>query len=153
MLHPPSEDELARLYWELANIGATPVGAERPWPYEPSSREQHIALAGDMLGYDARLLSILVQWFRAHFMSLNPLKLRQALAEMRSPQALLVALEFAKSEHDDGELAWFADYVSAGVRRVEPAARFFIDAEKPGTRGAERNLGRNLGPCPGLLAC
>lgn len=146
LLHPPTEDELARLYWELAKIGATSVGAERPWPYDPASREQLIVLAGEMLRYDARLLSVLVQWFRASFASLNPLRLRQELTGARFPQALLVALEFAKLEHDDRELAWFCDYVSAGFQRVEPAERFFIDAEKPGTRGAERNLGRNLAP-------
>lgn len=146
LLHAPAEDELARLYWELAKIGATSVGAARPWPYDPSSREQLIALAGEMLRYDARLLSILVQWLRANYASLNPLELRRALAKARFPQALLVAMEFATLDHDDRELAWFYDYVSAGFQRVEPAERFFIDAEKPGTRSAERNLGRNLAP-------
>ena len=65
---------------------------------------------------------------------------------MRWPQALLVVLGFARLATSDAELRHLIDYLSAGWPRVEPAERFFLDAEKPGSRMAERHLGRNLGP-------
>ncbi len=50
------------------------------------------------------------------------------------------------ARHGDPELPPFADYVAAGWPRVEPAERFFLDTERPGSRAAARNLGRNLAP-------
>jgi hypothetical protein len=146
LTHLPTQDELVRLYHELAKVGATSVGDARPWPYAPTSTEQLIALAGDMLRYDARLLSILVQWFSTHYRTLNPLRLRAEMRAMRSPQSLLVVLDFARLGSSDRELHWFADYVSAGIPRVEPVERFFLEVESPGSRRAARNLGRNLKP-------
>lgn len=142
--HPPNESELARLYHELAQHGATSLGERRPWPYAPKSLEQLIALAAEMLRYDPRLLSVLVQWLPTHYRELNPVLLRDEMRTMRSPQSLLVALEFAKLDSGDRELLWWSDYVSAGFSRVEPAERFFLDVELPGSRAALRNLGRNL---------
>jgi hypothetical protein len=144
LAHPPDESELARLYHELAQHGATSVGERRPWPYAPKSLEQLIALAAEMLRYDPRLLSVLVQWLPRHYRKLNPLVLRDEMRTMRSPQSLLVALEFAKLDNSDREFLWWSDYVSAGFSRVEPAERFFRDIELPGSRAALRNLGRNL---------
>ncbi len=142
----PSVSDLARLYHELAQIGAPSVGEQRPWPYEPKSREELIALAGEMLRYDPRLLSILVQWFSHAYRTLNPLALREQMKRMRWPQGLLVVLDFTRLHLTEAEFQYFADYVAAGFSRVEPAERFFIDTESPGSRGAARNLGRNLAP-------
>ena len=142
--HPPTQTELERLYFELANIGASSVGRKRPWPYRPTSVEALLALSGEMLRYDPRLLSILVQWFLARWRDVHPTLLRRALQDMRWPQALLVVLEFAKHATDDLEFRYFADYLAAGFRRVEPAERFFMDAERPGSRVALRRMGRNL---------
>lgn len=144
--HPPKEAELERLYHELAAIGAPSVGRKRAWGYRPRSREELLALAAEMLRYDARLLSILLQYMIASWSELNPLHMREALRKMRWPQAMLVLLEFAKSASDDPEFRYFADYVAAGFTRVEPAERFFLDAERPGSRMAQRSLGRNLQP-------
>lgn len=144
--HAPTEDELARLYWELSKVGGTGIGANRPWPYKPNSAEQLLVLASQMMRYDARLLHILVQWLPAHFDTLNPLLLRRELRETRWPQSLLVALEFARLSLADPELEAFAEYVSSGFESVDPAERFFIGYELPGTRWAARNLGRNLAP-------
>jgi hypothetical protein len=146
LLHPPTENELARLYHELAKVGATTVGELRPWTYEPGSLEQLVVLAGEMLRYDPRLLSVLVQWFPVHYRELNPLELRRELEGARYPQSLLVALEFARLASPDPELQYFADYVSMGFGRVSPAERFFLGTETPGSRRAARNLGRNLKP-------
>jgi hypothetical protein len=144
--HPPTEAELERLYHELALIGAPSVGRKRPWRYRSRSREELLALAAEMLRYDARLLSILLQYLVATWSELNPVHLRVALRSMRWPQAMLVVLEFGKAASDDPEFRYFAEYVSAGFTRVEPAERFFMDAERPGSRIAQRALGRNLQP-------
>ena len=146
LLHAPTQDELARLYHELAKLGAVGVGEDRPWPYAPKSTEELIVLASQMLRYDARLLSILVHWLISSYDSLNPLALRRELRAAAWPQSLLVALEFAKLAAADRELDAFVRYVSTGFERIDPAERFFLDTEQPGSRSAARNLGRNLGP-------
>jgi hypothetical protein len=97
-----------------------------------------------MLRYDPRLLSILLQFILIHFERINPLRLRMQMRAMRWPQALLVVLEFAKTETDAAELRYLADYLAAGYARVEPNERFFLDAERPASRIALRRLGRNL---------
>ncbi len=140
----PSESDLSRLYYELAQIGASSVGEHRAWPYKPDCREQLIALAAEMLRYDARLLSVLVQWFAHSYRTLNPLRLREELRRARYPQGLLVVLDFIRLDVTDAEFQYFAEYVAAGFTRVDPAERFFIDTETPGSRSAVRNLGRNL---------
>lgn len=144
--HAPTEHELARLYYELSLIGGSSVGKKNRWPYRCVTREDLLALAGDMLRYDARLLSILLQLVLARFRELNPLALRVQMQQMRCPQALLVVLDFCKQATTDAELRHFADYVCAGWSRVDPPERFFLDAERPGSRISQRKLGRNLAP-------
>lgn len=144
--HAPTQEELARLYHELAKLGATSVGDDLPWSYAPQTHEELITLASQMMRYDARLLSVLVQWLVTHYATLNPLNLRRELREVRWPQSLLVALEFAKLSTSDAELEAFVKYVGAGFDRIEPAERFFFEIERPGSRAATRNLGRNLAP-------
>ena len=144
LLHTPTEDELARLYYELAQLGATSVGRKTKWPYRPCSHEELVALAAEMLRYDPRLLSILLQFIVSAWDSLNPVTLRKFMQRMRWPQALLVVMEFAKSASRNPELRYFADYLAAGFLHVDPVERFFIDAERPGSRMAARALGRNL---------
>jgi hypothetical protein len=144
--HAPTEGELERLYHELARRGAPSVGAKRPWPYRPRDDEALLALAAEMARYDARLLSILVQMLRRTWRTLNPRALREHMQAMRWPQALLVVLEFARAAERDQEFQHFCDYIAAGWPRIDPAERFFIDAERPASRIARRNLGRNLKP-------
>lgn len=146
LTHAPGQDELARLYYELAQVGATSVGERKDWSYQPGDKEELIVLASQMMRYDARLLSIMVQWFARHYDQLNPLHLRRLLRTARWPQSLLVAIEFARVSSADPELTAFAKYVSSGFERVDPAERFFLDSEQPGSRRATRNLGRNLAP-------
>ncbi len=144
LAHPPTETELERLYYELARVGAPSVGRKQAWPYSLASREELVALAGEMLRYDARLLSILLQYVLEHWRELNPLLLRAQMQSMRWPQALLVLLEFGKAATKDPEFRYFADYIEAGHTRVEPVERFFLGGERPGSRMAARGLGRNL---------
>jgi hypothetical protein len=140
----PEQSELERLYRELALAGAPAVGRDRPWPYRPCSTEELIALAGEMLRHDPRLLSILLQWVLEHWPELNPLELRGQMRRMRWPQALCVVLEFARRASAEPELRYLANYVSAGWPRIDPPQRFFFDAERPGSRIAARKLSRNL---------
>jgi hypothetical protein len=144
LAHPPDEAELERLYHELARAGAPSVGRKRDWPYRPASSEELIGLAAEMLRYDARLLSILLQHVSAVWRTLNPLALRGVMQRMRWPQALLVVLAFARAASNDAEFRYWIDYLSAGFERVEPPERFFLDAERPSSRIAQRALGRNL---------
>lgn len=146
LAHAPTTSELERLYEELAKIGAPSVGRHRPWRYRPESREALVALAGEMLRHDPRLLTILLQLFLLRWRDLNPLELRLQMARMRWPQALGVVLGFVRLATSDPELRHFADYLMAGWPRLGTGERFFFDAERPGSRTAERRLGRNLAP-------
>jgi len=144
--HPPRPRELERLYFELARYGAPGLGSRQPWPYSPRGLEDLVVLAGEMLRYDARLLGLLFRLMMDRWTDLNPLRLRTKMALMRWPQALLVVIEFIKLARPDPELRYLSDYLAAGWSRVEPAERFFIDGEVPGSRTALRRLGRNLAP-------
>lgn len=142
--HVPTPSELERLYYELEKIGAPSVGRASPWPYAPESAEELVGLACEMLRYDPRLLSILLQLFVERWDTFDPLSLRRSIKRMRWPQALLVVLEFARNARSDPELRHFADYLAAGFSRVSPAERFFLDMERPASRTARRKAGKNL---------
>lgn len=144
--HAPDQAELERLYHELAQLGAPSVGRLQPWPYRPESMEELLALAAEMLRYDPRLLSILLELVLARWSDLHPLRLRRHMLRMRWPQALLVVFELAREAATDPELRYLADYLSAGVPRLSPPERLFFDVERPGSRMAKRKEGRNLAP-------
>jgi hypothetical protein len=144
LAHAPTDNELARMYWELAKLGAPGGGAQRPWPYKPRSREELISLASEMCRYDARLLTILVSWLRETWGALNPLALRVEMRRMRSPQAACVVLSFVRSAPADAELRKLVAYVCSGIPPARPVERFFFDSERPGSRLAERHFGRSL---------
>lgn len=142
----PTQQHLERLYHELARIGAPAVGRRSDWPYRPESREELLALAGEMLRYDPRLLSILLQFCLEHWQELDPQALRRHMHRMQWPQALGVLFEFARAAERNRELGLLADYVSAGFPKVDPPEQFFFDAARPGSRTAARKLGRSLAP-------
>lgn len=144
--HIPTAEELARLYYELSKWGAPTVGARRKWTFQTKTVEQLIALAGDMLRYDARLLGAMVQWLLASWADVNPLRLRQDMREMRYPQALCVVFEFADEVASQDEFVFFSKYIREGWPKVRPEERFFIDSSVPASRMAQRQAGRNLKP-------
>lgn len=144
LLRAPTQPELERLYHELAALGAPSVGRRARWPYKPGSREQLLALAGEMLRYDARLLSILLELMLMSWPDTNPLALRKAMRPMKAPQALLVVLEFAREADKNAELRYFVEYVGAGIGRVSPTERFFLDGPRPGGRLDRRQGARSL---------
>lgn len=147
LLHgPPSPEELERLYHELAHRGAPAVGREQGWSYAVEGDEHLLALAGEMLRYDPRLLSILLEWFLEIWPTLHLTRLRGWMREMRWPQALLVVLEFARqANREDRELRHAVDYLGAGFSAVSPPERFFLGMERPGSRRAEQRQRRSLG--------
>ena len=142
--HVPTSRELERLYWELARLGAPSVGRKSPWRYNPRAPEALVALAGEMLRFDARLLSILLELLLRHWRELDAIVLRDRMHEMRWPQALCVVLDFAREASNDPELRYFAEYVCRGWPRIEPTERFFLGGDDPASRTAARKLGRNL---------
>jgi len=144
--HAPTEHELERLYFELAQLGAPSVGNKRKWSYSPKTKEELVALAGEFLRYDPRLLSILLQFLLKSWRAFNPLYLREKMTQMRWPQALLVVLEFGKAACSDSEYRYWVEYLMAGWPRLQVAERFFFDVERPASRIAQRRLGRNLAP-------
>jgi hypothetical protein len=146
LLHPPTNEELERLRHELSLLGAPGGGRRRRWPYRPASPEELIALASEMLRYDASLLTVLLQLLLGSWPALNPLELRRQMARSRWPQSLLVVLEFARICNEDRELRFLADYLAAGWRRIDPPERFFLAGDGPAPRGAKRRPGRNLAP-------
>ncbi len=140
----PTPSDLARLYHELAQQGAPAVGRADEWSYDPQTHEELLALASEMLRYDPRLLSILVEHFLTSWERIDPRALRSALKATRLPQAFLVVGEFAREAAETAELRFMIDYLGAGYRPVSPAERFFYGVEHPGSRTAIRREGRNL---------
>ena len=121
----PTEAHLSRMYHELARLGASCVGAKRGWPYEPESSEELLALACDMSRFDPRLLGILVDYLSNHWAEINPAKLRQFYAKMKTPQAVAVVGEFLLANARTEEIQYFVSYLSAGLRPVETQFYFY----------------------------
>jgi hypothetical protein len=146
LVRVPTDDDLARMYFELGERGASATGARADWLYAPASDEELVVLAAQMARHDARLLGVLVELLLRRWQQLSPVALRAALRRTRTPQALCVAIEFARGAEGDPELTLWARHVCHGFARHEPPAHFFVDDVRPGTRLAERRKGRSLAP-------
>lgn len=145
---PPTQSDLERLYFELAQHGAPSLGRKVRWPYGwLEGLEGLIALAAEMLRYDPRLLGILTQLLLYKWETLDLIVLRRMMHRMRHPRALCVVCEFAReAAPGDQELCHVLRYLTAGWPKQRPAERFFLDIDKPASRLAQRRLGRNLQP-------
>jgi len=139
----PTEDELARLYYELARIGARASGDRAPWRYGRPSKEELVVLACEASRYDPRLLWVAVSFLTQKYDGLNPLVLRRVNDRARWPAALAVAFEFARRVRPEPELRDVAEFV---VRRVSRARDelFFIGTRKPGGKMIERIASESL---------
>ena len=144
LVRPPTDDDLSRLYWELAQRGAAAEGARRAWPYRPADDEELVCLAAEMARHDARALGVLVETIVRTWRRLHPVRLREAMRAMRTPQALCVVLEFVREAEPERELALFVRHVTADWPKVDPAAHFFVDDVRPGERTASHRAGRTL---------
>lgn len=121
----PTEDHLARLYFELSERGAECVGDEKPWPYQPGSTEELLCLAADMSRHDPRLITILVRFVNDHWSGMNPQAMRSFYNEMKTPQTIAVLAEFVLGAcSDDNEKRYFFEYLQRGLQAV--ATQFYF---------------------------
>jgi hypothetical protein len=146
LVRVPTDDDLARIYFELGERGASATGSRAEWPYAPASDEELVVLAAQMTRHDARLLGVLVELLLRRWRELSPVALRDSMKRTRFPQALAVAVEFARDAAGDPELTLWARHVCHGWPRRVPPEHFFVDDVRPGTRLAERRRGRSLLP-------
>lgn len=139
----PGEEVLARLYHELASLGARTEGRPAPWPYGQPGPEALLSLAAQASRYDPRLLWVLVELLARDYGRFNPLVLRRELADARWPAALGVAFEFAKRAAPSQELADVAAFV---MRRI-PRGRqelFFLGTRAFGGQQVRRDAEESL---------
>jgi hypothetical protein len=128
----PTEDHLARIYYELARLGATSVGEKRPWPYQPQSREDLFCLAADMSRYDPRLFDILVAFLDKSWQDFNPAHVRSCYARMETPQTIAVMTEFLLGHRPmPDEKRYFLEYLQQGLEPM-PLQLFYQHLYKPG---------------------
>jgi hypothetical protein len=121
----PTEDHLARLYFELSEIGAACVGDEKPWPYHPRNSEELLCLAADMSRYDPRLMTILVRFLNDNWDTLNPQTMRSHYNGMKTSQTIAVLAEFVLGAcGGDDEKRYFFGYLQRGLAPV--ATQFYF---------------------------
>jgi hypothetical protein len=151
----PTEDHLARMYYELSLLGASAVGAKKRWPYTPNGMEDFMALAADMSRYDPRLFCLLVSFIHANWKKIDPLVLRMKYASMRTPEAIAVIAEFLIALPEiSREEYYFLEYLQRGLKPV--AQQFFYQhLYSPGGSMGERAVEAPLREYKkwGFLAC
>lgn len=140
---PRDPRELARLYHELAAVGARVEGRRYPWRHGAPSPEELVVLAAQASRYEPRLLWVVVELLARAYERLNPLALRRAAARSRWPATLAVALEFARQAAPSAELDDYARFVTA---RILPAngERFFLGTRAFGGVLAQRDAEESL---------
>ncbi|MHB8420761.1 MAG: hypothetical protein ACYDCL_22025 [Myxococcales bacterium] len=144
---PPPEkvtpNELPRLYFELARLGARAEGRNVPWHLGKPSSEETLVLASDASRQDPRLLWVLVDLLARSYDRFHPLLLRRAAMNGRFPGALGVAFEFAKQARPSQELSDMADFVTKRLPRARGES-FFIGAHALGGALARREAEESL---------
>ena len=143
----PTQEDLMRLYWELSQMGAPCIGEKKKWAYHlpppRHSKEELVSLACEMVRYDPRLLSILIIYLIEHWQELNPLHLRKACFQIKTPQVVGVLKEFILEYSQGLELKYFLEYVVKGLRPVSPQL-FFIGLFSIGSHKHELMAQRSL---------
>ena len=140
----PTQNFLARLYYELEKMGARSVGEKKKWPYKMAEKEELFALAADWSRFDPRLLEVLVCFALSHWQTMIPQKIRNYCEQMRSPETIGVIASFiqtAKPKEHELNLYW--QYVTANLKPV-PAQFYFHDLYLPGSLLAEKAMKESL---------
>jgi hypothetical protein len=140
---PHDPRELARLYHELAAIGARVEGRRYPWRFGKPSPEELVVLAVQASRHDARLLWATVELLARGYARLNPLELRRAAQRARWPAAVGVAFEFARRAARSEELDGYAEFVTAPIAPAR-GERFFLGARAFGGVQARRDAEESL---------
>lgn len=120
----PTEDDLARIYYEMASIGARCAGDRCDWPYSDMDRYSLLALAAEMSRFDPRLFGIIVEYFIDQWKEINPAKIRTSFDLMETPQIFGVVCEFLKKAGIDPEVIPYSTYLTSGLKPV-PMQFFF----------------------------
>lgn len=140
---PPTIDHLARAYYELARIGAEAVGSQRSWPYDPTSREELLAICGELSRHDPRLFEILVNYLRVHWDTIDWLKFRRAVLQIPTPQAFGVIGALLFTATRSTELKNCFRFLVDGIRSL-PTQFFYHHLYSPGSALAQRALDQRL---------
>lgn len=140
---PDGDDELARLYHELAGIGARVEGRRRPWRFGRPSREELVVLAAQAARKEPRLLWAVVELLARSYERLDALALRRAALRARWPAAVAVALEFARRVAPSQELDDWARFVTAPISRAV-GERFFLGTRAFSGAQARRDAEESL---------
>ena len=128
----PTEDHLARMYYELAKHGAIGVGDDRAWPYDPQNLEDLFCLGAEMSRHDPRLFDILVTFLNKYWKGINPVHLRSHYPRMRTPQTIAVMAEFLLGQQViPDEKRYFLEYLQEGLEPV-PLQLFYEHLYRPG---------------------
>jgi hypothetical protein len=140
---PLDEREVARLYHELAAIGARAEGRRVPWRFGRPSREELVVLAAQAARHEPRLLWVVVELLARSYDRLDALALRRAAQRARWPAAVAVALDFARRVVRSGELDDWARFVTARLPRA-PGERFFLGTRAFAGAQARRDAEESL---------
>jgi hypothetical protein len=140
---PPSPKHLSRMYYELAQEGASASGERYPWPYQAKDLEHKLALAAEFSRYDPRLLGILVEYFLKNWSKIRGQKLRGFYPEMESPQSIAVIAEFARRATRETEIKYFLEYLQRGLKPV-PYQWYFKNLYSPGGRLGQEAMEKSL---------
>jgi len=139
----PNREDLSRVYFELAKIGAKSVGENNKWPYSEMDQYDLLSLAAEMSRYDPRLLGILVEFFISHWEEINPTKLKSRFPFMKNPQVFGVIGEFMKSALPDQEIFDYVTYLTAGLKPL-PTQFFFHGLYDIGGTLSQKTVEANL---------
>lgn len=140
LLGPPSDNHLARLYFELALHGAISQGEAKRWPYKPKSIEELFCLAAMMSRYDPRLVTILTSFLADHWQRLNPYTIRTFYPIMKTSQTVAVLAEFLlHSKTIESEFRFFLEYLQRGLTPV-PSQLYFLHLYTPGGHLLQRAI-------------
>lgn len=111
---PLSQNQAARLYWELQKRGAYCTGERLPWAMENFSEEELLTLAIAQSRYDPRLLAILTDFFR-NPQRLDPIRFKQCLREAEGLQTAAVIGEYVLESSPKQGVRDLFDFLRSGV--------------------------------------
>jgi len=140
---PRDEREVARLYHELAAVGARVEGRRLPWRFGRPTREELVVLAAQAARHEPRLLWAVVELLARSYDRFDALALRRAAQRARWPAAVAVALEFARRAVRSDELDDWARFVTAPLRPA-PGERFFLGTRAFAGAQARRDAEESL---------